>query len=92
LPTPTRLNTNAFKTFTRAEADFKRSRRRRVHIFFIALIGSAYVGEVNVNEFIEGLPDFFTYFHETMPELHVHTLESDIGDWYWGIDNWLRFL
>jgi phosphonate transport system permease protein len=89
-------NTNAFKTFTRAEADFKRARRHQMFIFstifLLALISSAYVGEVNPNEFIEGLPSFFNYFHETLPELHINTLAGDISDWYWGIDKWLRFL
>ena len=61
-------------------------------VFLIALTSSAYVGEVNVAEFIEGLPGFLNYFQETLPELRVNTLESDISDWYWGIDKWLRFL
>jgi len=61
-------------------------------LFLLALVGSAYVGEVNVNEFIEGLPGFFNYFHDTLPELQIGTLASDIGDWYWGIDKWLKFL
>ena len=89
-------HSDAFKTFRRAEADLRRSGRRQVLIFLavfmIALIGSAYVGEVNVKEFLEGLPGFFNYFKETVPELHVKTLSSDISDWYWGLDKWLGYL
>jgi len=61
-------------------------------VFLAALIGSAYVGEVNIKEFIEGLPGFFNYFKETVPELHAATMGSDIKDWYWGMDKWLRYL
>jgi phosphonate transport system permease protein len=61
-------------------------------LFLFALTGSAYVGEVNINEFVDGLPGFFNYFHETLPKLHAATLASDISDWYWGIDKWLQFL
>jgi phosphonate transport system permease protein len=89
-------HSDAFKIFRRAEADLKRSRRRQLLIFLavflIALISSAYVGEVNVKEFIEGLPGFFNYFKETVPELHVNTLDSEIRDWYWGLDKWLHYL
>ena len=89
-------NFEAFTAFLQAEADLKRTKRRQLFIFFalflFALTGSAYVGEVNINEFVEGLPGFFNYFHETLPKLHAATLASDIGDWYWGIDKWLQFL
>jgi phosphonate transport system permease protein len=86
----------AFKAFTRAEADFKRAKRRQIlifsAIFLFALAGSAYVGEVSIKEFVEGLPGFFNYFQETLPEIHAATLTTDIGDWFWGIDKWLQFL
>jgi phosphonate transport system permease protein len=87
---------DAFTAFSRAEADFKRSKRRQMLIFcglfLFALAGSAYVGEVSIIEFVNGLPGFFNYFHETLPKLHAKTLAGDIGDWYWGLDKWLQFL
>ena len=61
-------------------------------LFLFALAGSAYVGEVSIIEFVNGLPGFFNYFHETFPKLHAKTLAGDIGDWYWGLDKWLQFL
>jgi phosphonate transport system permease protein len=89
-------NTDVFRAFCRAEAGLRRTKRRQMLIFFavfiLALAGSAYVGEVNINEFVEGLPGFFNYFHETLPELNSDSLAADISDWYWGIDKWLRFL
>ena len=89
-------NFEAFTAFLRAEADLKRTKRRQLFIFFVlylfALTGSAYVGEVSIIEFIDGLPGFFNYFHETLPSLHTKTLIYDIGNWYWGIDKWLQFL
>jgi len=61
-------------------------------IFVFALFASAYVGEVNISEFVDGLPSFFNYFHQTLPEIHAKTFQSDIADWYWGIDKWMSFL
>jgi phosphonate transport system permease protein len=88
--------TEVYTEFARAESDFKRTKRRQTLIFcslfILAFIGSAYVGEVNIIDFVDGLPGFFNYFNETLPSLHSKTLVSDIGNWYWGIDKWLQYL
>jgi phosphonate transport system permease protein len=87
---------DAFTEFMKAEAAFKRSKRWQILVFTVvfsmALIGSAYVGEVDVAEFIQGLPGFFNYFSDTIPEIDADSVPSDIADWYWGFDKWLKGL
>lgn len=87
---------SVFAQFNRIEADFKRSKRRRVivfaAVFMLALLGSAYVGEVDPVEFFQGLPGVFNYFNATLPEIDAATLRSDVADWYWGFDKWLKGL
>ncbi|MGD8990247.1 MAG: phosphonate ABC transporter, permease protein PhnE [Desulfobacterales bacterium] len=89
-------NSEAYTNFTQLEAGLKRAKNVRalifIVIFILALWGSAYVGEVDIPEFIEGLPGFFNYFQQTLPEIDAPTFREDISDWYWGIDKWLRFL
>jgi phosphonate transport system permease protein len=86
----------AYTAFIQMEANLKRTKHRRgvvfSVIFLLALWGSAYVGEVDIAEFVEGLPGFVDYFRETVPEIHGKAFKSDIADWYWGIDKWLRYL
>jgi phosphonate transport system permease protein len=87
---------DAFTAFAKVETDFKHAKRRQLLvfavIFVLALIASAHVGEVSIKEFVEGLPGFFNYFNETLPTIRVETMVVDIGDWYWGIGEWLAFL
>jgi phosphonate transport system permease protein len=87
---------DAFVTFLRVEADLKRVKHRQMFIFtmvfVLALVGSVYVGEVNVSDFVKGLPGFLKYFYETLPKIQARTLWPDLSDWYWGIDKWLRYL
>ena len=89
-------NSKAYTEFTQVEAGLKRDKYIRtlifVAVFILALWASAYVGEVDVPEFIEGLPSFFNYFQQTLPKIDAQTFQHDISDWYWGIDKWLLFL
>jgi phosphonate transport system permease protein len=89
-------NQNAFIQFEKIEASIKRSKRQHffvfVIIFSLALTGSAYVGEVDLIEFIEGLPGFFNYFRETIPDISAGSIPEDIADWYWGLNKWLKGL
>lgn len=81
-----------FKAFLRDEALLKRSKRRQnltfAVVFLAALIGSALIGEVSILEFIQGMPSFFDYFGQTMPEIRPASAAADITNWYWGIDRW----
>ncbi|MFO7738542.1 MAG: phosphonate ABC transporter, permease protein PhnE [Desulfatiglandaceae bacterium] len=89
-------NFGAYTAFIRAEADLKRAKRLHAifftAIFVLVLWGAAHVGEVDIPEFLEGLPSFFNYFQQTLPEIHAETFQTDIADWYWGVGKWARFL
>lgn len=86
-------SSDALETFAAAESTLRRKKHRQALIFsgvFVLVFAfSIYVGEVSLTEFIEGLPAFFNYFYETIPDLSIATLSHDINDWYWGIDKWL---
>ncbi len=85
-----------YSDFLGTEAAFKRARRRGsmlfAAVFLLALAGSVHVGEVSVHEFVHGLPGFFNYFGDTVPEIRPGHFVEDIADWYWGIGKWLRYL
>jgi phosphonate transport system permease protein len=87
---------NVYRAFLRAESELKRSQRKQQVLFWglfaLIMAGSLYVGEVDLPEFIDGLPSFFNYFKETMPEIRAESAMSDVADWYWGISKWLRYL
>jgi phosphonate transport system permease protein len=87
---------NAFAYFLQAERALSRSRRLQTILFtfvFVgALIGSIIVGEVRIDTFVEGLPNFFNYINSTLPEIHRESVFADIATWYWGLGRWLRML
>jgi phosphonate transport system permease protein len=93
---PSTRNRPAYSSFLQAEKALKRTRRRQ-QLLFLSLFSlmtafSIYVGEVDLKEFFEGLPSFFNYFKDTIPEISAGSITSDIADWYWGIDKWLGYL
>ena len=55
---------------------------------WLAAIGS----EVDLRKFAENAWRFPKYILETMPTLRLSSLGSDIAEWFWGIDHWLKLL
>lgn len=90
------MKADAFAHFLQTEQTLRHSRRLQTILFTLifvaALSGSIIVGEVRLDTFIEGLPNFFTYIDSTLPEIHRETFLADIGEWYWGIWRWLGML
>jgi phosphonate transport system permease protein len=86
----------AFVHFLQTERALRRGRRFQTIFFMLlfvgALGGSIIVGEVRIDTFIEGLPNFFNYINSTLPEIHRETFLADIGNWYWGLGRWLGML
>ncbi|MDZ7761449.1 MAG: phosphonate ABC transporter, permease protein PhnE [Desulfovermiculus sp.] len=86
----------AFARFEQAEAEQRQIKHRQNLIFgalfVLACILSAYVGEVDIPEFVDGLPAFFHYFRDTMPEIGLTTIPQDVAEWYRGWDKWLQAL
>jgi phosphonate transport system permease protein len=85
-----------FARFEQAEAKQRRIKRRQNllfgALFALACILSAYVGEVDIPEFVDGLPAFFHYFRDTMPEIGLTTIPQDVAEWYRGWDKWIKGL
>ncbi|MFP4259162.1 MAG: phosphonate ABC transporter, permease protein PhnE [Desulfovermiculus sp.] len=85
-----------FARFEQAEAKQRLVKRRQNllfgALFVLACACSAYVGEVDIPEFIGGLPAFFNYFQDTLPELGLTTLPQDVAEWYRGWDKWIKGL
>lgn len=81
------------------ETVWRAERRRRCKrdlwvaaLFLLALAGSLWIGEVRLNVFLSGLPDFGDYFASIAPSLHVASFGHDMAAWYWDLGHWLRSL
>ncbi len=81
------------------EGAWRRAQQRRrlstfifVLAFLLATLAAAQVGEVSLQRLLAGLPMAADYVWRTIPQLHVSTLWSDLGEWMWGLDLWLLLL
>jgi phosphonate transport system permease protein len=87
---------DAVAAFEQARHEFRRSRRSQTMLFIVlfaaSLAASAYVGEVRIDKFVEGVPGLFSYIAGTLPDIHRGRVLADVGDWYWGIGRWLGYL
>lgn len=61
-------------------------------IFVFLTLISARIGEFSIPSLFNGLPGLFNYLEQILPVIHLKTAAHDIGDWYWGIGNWLGLL
>lgn len=53
---------------------------------------AAWGGEVDLNRFIQGLPRFWSYLYEILPKLRLSHLGTDLAEWFWNWDGWLKLL
>jgi phosphonate transport system permease protein len=53
---------------------------------------AAWGGEVDLNKFVQGLPRFWSYFYDILPRLRLSHLTTDLAEWFWNGDGWLRLL
>ena len=53
---------------------------------------SAWIGEVDLAKFWNGLPRFVSYFHDILPQLRAESLGADLEEWFWNLDGWLALL
>ncbi len=76
----------------------RRARRRRLSgsawlvLAVLALAAAAGVGEVSPSRLLAGLPMAADYIWRTVPELRWATLPADLGEWMWGLEDWLLLL
>lgn len=93
---PTTAASDGLSRFEGAYRDQQRARRVRTvgygSLFLVALIGSAVVGEFNLQRLLHGLPRMWAYIEGTLPTLRADRLGADLAEWYWGLWLWLRLL
>jgi phosphonate transport system permease protein len=72
------------------------SRRRQALLLTAAILCvtalAAWGGEVSLQKFAQGLPRFGSYFYDILPRLRLSSFASDLRDWYWNWDGWLKLL
>ena len=91
---PSELTPSAtFEAGYRATQRAKRpARTLTAGLFLAALAVSFVVGEIDLQRLGEGLPKALAYVTGTFPVLRTETLGADLGEWYWGLNYWLRLL
>ena len=91
-----KLENIAVEKFNHECRELKKARKKQslifLIIFFIVLIISIRVGEFSITNLVEGLPGLFNYVKDTIPEMHIASIGSDINEWYWGFENWIKLL
>ncbi len=76
----------------------RRARRRRLSasawlvLAALALAAAAQLGEVSLPRLLAGLPMAVDYIWRTIPELRWASLSADLGEWMWGLEDWLLLL
>ena len=84
------------EAFERHRAALVAARRRMTLVggglFAVAFVVSTIVGEFSPLNLAAGLPKIAAYVDGTLPVLRGDHLMTDLGEWYWGIDRWLRLL
>jgi len=70
----------------------RRSTLMMAVVIAICIILSAWMGEVRPLVFLEHVDRLPNYFWTILPTLHWATLWSDLGEWYWNLDHWLKLL
>ncbi|WP_035723653.1 phosphonate ABC transporter, permease protein PhnE [Fodinicurvata fenggangensis] len=61
-------------------------------LLLVALAFSLYVGQFDLWRLITGLPRITEFLGGMVPELHWATLDSDLAEWFWGLEKWLALL
>jgi phosphonate transport system permease protein len=82
--------------YENARSDLRRARRARellfVLLFVAVFIFSLVVGEVSVGTFVDGLPEFFSYLSDTVPDIGRGHVIAGIREWFWAFPRWLGLL
>ena len=73
------------------------TRRRRQSLLALAIVAvliviAGKVGEVDLNNFVQHISNFTSYFGRILPRIRMGTLSADVADWYWNLTGWLKLL
>ena len=61
-------------------------------LLLAALILSAVVAEVDLDQLQKGLPRLGRYIGRTLPEVSLESLWSDLAEWMWALPRWLGLM
>lgn len=82
--------------FETSYRELKKTKRKQtvliVVVFLTALVISIRVGEFSLINLYEGLPGLLNYARDTVPEMHLTSIGSDLREWYWGVGKWIQLL
>jgi phosphonate transport system permease protein len=80
-------------------ADYQREvgRRRRQSLLVLAILAiliaiAGRFGEVDLNNLVDNISNFTSYFGRIVPKLSIANFGADVADWYWNIAGWLKLL
>jgi phosphonate transport system permease protein len=80
-------------------ADYRREvgRRRRQSLLVLAILAILMViagrfGEVDLNNLVDNISNFTSYFGRILPKLSIANFGADVADWYWNVAGWLKLL
>ncbi len=80
-------------------ADYQRvvGRRRRQSLLVLAILAiliaiAGRFGEVDLNNLVDNISNFTSYFGRIVPKLTFAHFGADVADWYWNITGWLKLL
>jgi phosphonate transport system permease protein len=73
------------------------ARRRRQSLLVLAILAilvaiAGHLGEVDLNNLIQNISNFTSYFSRIIPKITFANFAADIADWYWNIAGWLKLL
>ncbi len=63
-----------------------------VAIFAACVVAAAIGSEANPVKFFENVWRFPKYILDTMPTLRLATFGTDMAEWFWGLEGWLKLL
>lgn len=73
-----------------------RARRRATvlaaAVVLVCMVLSGWMGEVRPQVFFAHMDRLPNYFWTILPPLHWNSLGSDLSEWYWNLDHWLKLL
>ncbi|MFS8035659.1 phosphonate ABC transporter, permease protein PhnE [Xanthobacter sp. AM11] len=73
-----------------------RARRRHTFIVIAVILActvlAGWMGEVKLSVLFANSGRLTTYFWNILPSLHWATLGTDLAEWFWNLDGWLKLL
>ncbi len=80
------------RTYEAAVRERRRASLMVAAVILVCTVLAGWVGEVKPLVFIAHADRLTGYFWQILPTLRWQTLGSDLAEWYWNLDHWLKLL